>query len=216
MADKLSLFNGALRLVKERKLSSLAENREPRRLLDDAWGDGQTTGAVKYCLQMGEWTFATRTVQADASASVEPPFGYQFAFDQPEDMVRVCGIWEDPQCKVPLLDYSDERHFWYANLATIYVSYVSNADDYGADMSLWPETFVEVVEGRLAQQIVGNLTQGESKIKAVEDNWEAVKLTANSIDTRNKPTKFMPQGSWSAARQGYGTSYRNSRWDGRS
>ena len=212
MATQLGLFNGALRLLKERKLASLSENREPRRLLDDAWGDGQTEGAVKYCLQLGQWTFATRTVQADYSPSVEPPFGYRYAFDQPEDLVRVCGIFCDPECAIPLLKYTDERHFWYADQATIYVSYVSNGLDYGADLSLWPETFAKMVEAFLATEIAGNLSQSETLIQLAAQAFKQTRLEAASLDAANKPTKFMPQGSWTRAR--HGDSYRNSRWDG--
>lgn len=212
MTSQLGLYNGALRLLKSRKLASLTENCEPRRLLDDAWGDGQNDGAVKYCLQMGQWTFATRTVQADYSPSVEPPFGFKYAFDQPDDMVRVCGIYTDPACTQPLLQYTDERRFWYADLSTIYVSYVSNGLEYGADLSLWPESFAKMVEGFLALEIAGNLSQSETLIALAEKNWKQVKIDAASLDASNKPTKFMPQGSWGRAR--HGSAGCNSRWDG--
>jgi hypothetical protein len=214
MASKLSLYTGALRILKERRLGSLTENREPRRLLDDAWGDGSTSGAVKYCLEMGQWAFATRTVQADYSPSVEPDFGYRYAFDQPDDMVRPTGIYRDEHCLSPLLLYSDERRYWYTDLQTIYVSYVSNGPDYGADLSLWPESFAKLVEAYLAKEIVGNLTQGDSKAQLAERHWEKIKLEARSIDAMNKPTKFTPQGSWGRSR--HGGSSRNSLWNGRS
>jgi hypothetical protein len=214
MTTQLGLYNGALRVLKERKLASLSESREPRRLLDDAWDDGQTGGAVKYCLEMGFWTFATRTVQLDYSPSVEPPFGYRFAFDQPEDMVRVCGIWSDEGFINPLLRYKDERHFWFTDIQTIYVSYVSNDPEYGADLSLWPESFAKLVEAYLAREIAGNLTQGESKVAAAEQNWKQAKLDARSIDAMNKPTSFPPPGTWNRSR--HGNSSRDSRWDRRS
>lgn len=202
MTDKLGIYNGALRILKERRLASLGEAREPRRLLDDAWGDGATEGVVKYCLQMGQWTFATRTAEIEHSPSVEPPFGYRHAFDQPTDMVRVTGLYTDPQCTNPLMHYIDERHYWYADLATLYVSYVSNHADYGADLSLWPESFVRLVEAGLAREIAGNLTQGETRIQAAEMAWRAAKAEAHSLDAMNKPARFLPAGSWSRARGG--------------
>ncbi len=187
MASKLAIYN-----------ASLSENREPRRLLDDAWGDGSTTGAVKYCLEIGQWTFATRTIQLDASPSVEPAFGYRYAFDQPVDMVDVCGIYQDERCGIPLLLYADERHFWYSDLDPIFVSYVSNHADYGADLSLWPESFVKLMEAYLANEIVGNLTGAESD--RVSKVLERARTVAKSGDAMRKPTKFMPPGSWTIAR----------------
>lgn len=201
MTTKLGLYNGALRLIKERKLASLSENREPRRLLDDAYGDGQTEGSVKLCLELGQWTFATRTVQSDYSPSIEPPFGYQYAFDQPSDMVDVCGIFSDEYCAQPLLHYTDERHFWYCDLQTIYVQYVSNHTSYGADLSLWPESFVKVVEADLAREIAGNLTQGEDKVKLAYQAFNMALRDARSGDAMRKPAKFMPQGGWVTARR---------------
>ncbi len=201
MTTRLSLYNGALRLLSERKLASLSENREPRRLLDDAYGDGATEGSVKLCLELGQWTFAMRTVQIDYSPSVEPSFGYRYAFDQPTDMVDVCGIFSDEFCTTPLVQYVDERHYWYASVQTFYVQYVSNHVDYGADLSLWPETFAKVVEADLAREIAGNLTKGESKVDMAQKAFKAALLDARSGDAMRKPTKFMPQGSWVTARR---------------
>ncbi len=212
-ATKLGLYNGALRILKERKLASLTENREPRRLLDDVYGDGQAEGAVKYCLEMGQWTFATRTVRLDYSPSVEPPFGYRYAFDQPEDMVDVCGVFHDEYCQQPLLHYADERHFWYCDLQTIYVRYVSNHTSYGADLSLWPETFAKLVEAYLAKEIVGNLTQGENKALLAEKAWKAAKTEARSGDAMRKPTAFPPPGTWGLSRRGF-EARRRSYWNG--
>lgn len=200
MTTKLGLYNGALRLCKERKLASLAENREPRRLLDDAWGDGATNGTVKRCLQMGQWTFAMRTIMLDYSPSVEPDFGYRRAFDQPEDMVRVSAVCEDEYFEKPLTRYADERHFWFADLDTIYVRYVSNDASYGADLSLWPESFAKLVEADLAQEVVGSLTGADSQAIALA--FKTAKSDAKSLDAGNKPTVFLPEGSWASARRG--------------
>lgn len=212
MPTQLSLYNGALRLLGERKLASLAENREPRRLLDAAWGDGALEGAVRHCLQLGQWTFAMRTVRADYSPSVEPDFGYRYAFDQPTDMVKVSAICSDEYFRQPLLDYSDERHFWYADIQTIYVRYVSNHSSYGADLSLWPESFSKVVEAYLAVEICENLTQSESKLEKVERGFRKALSSARSLDAMNKPTAMLPTGSWQAARSGGARSRWNGRW----
>ena len=84
MPSKLTIYNGALAVVGDRKLASLSENREPRFKLDDIW-DNEIIDRV---LQMGQWNFAKRTVALSASPSVSPSFGYQFAFDKPVDFIR--------------------------------------------------------------------------------------------------------------------------------
>ena len=213
MATKLSLYNGALRVLKERGLASLAERQESCRLLDAVWDDSPTgDGAVKFCLQMGQWTFATRTIRLDYTPSVEPEFGPRYAFEQPADMVRVVGIYADEHCTQPLLSYRDERHYWYADQQTIYASFVSNDIDYGADLSLWPETFGKLVEAYLAKEIAGNLTQGENRIIMADRAWDKAKLEARSLDAANKPTAFPPPGTWNLSRN---ARTNRSRWDGR-
>lgn len=206
--SRLALYNGALRILKERKLASLTEAREPRRLLDDAWGDGSTTGAVRYCLEMGQWTFATRTVQIDYSPSVTPAFGYTFAFDQPTDLVRTVGVFTDEDCTNPLLQYVDERRYWYAGSETIYVKYVSNHASYGADVSLWPENFAKLVEAYLAKEVAWD----DDKAVLAERKWLTAKRESRSFDAMNKPTAFLPEGGWSAARRGARSAVRDGRW----
>lgn len=205
-ATKLGLYNGALRLCKDRKLSALTDNTEPRRLLDDAYGDGSTNGAVKFCLESGLWTFATRSGQVDYTPSVEPDFGYRYAFTQPTDMVRPVAICQDEYFTVPLSHYADERQYWYCDLQTIYVRWVSNGASYGADLSLWSEKFVKFVEAYLASEIVNNLTGDKDIIAYVNRVFEDAKKDARSLDAMNKPTQWFPQGAWAGSRYGSGRS----------
>ena len=80
---QLKIYNAALGHLGERKIASLTENREPRRVLDDFYND-----VVQYCLERGTWEFAARNVQIDASTSSSPPFGFTNAFVKPTDWVR--------------------------------------------------------------------------------------------------------------------------------
>lgn len=211
-ATQLRLYNQALRICKERKLASLSENREPRRLLDEAWGDGSTNGSVRRCLEAGQWTFATRSIQLDYSPSITPSFGYQYAFDQPSDMVKVAGICSDEYFNTPLLRYTDEGDYWYADLQTIYVRYISNGASYGTDLSRWPETFVDFVAADLAMEIVGNLTNGDSDVSRVDKIRTRAMTRARSNDAMNKPTTFMPMGGWRRARHGNSITRDRSGW----
>lgn len=209
MATKLGLYSDALRLCGERKLASLSEDRKPRHLLDDAWGDGSTNGSVRRCLERGQWKHALRSIMLDYSPSIEPDFGYRYAFDQPEDMVKVAAVCSDEYFNSPLLAYADERHYWYADLDTIYVRYVSNDASYGADLSLWPQIFADLVAADLADQIVGDLTGADSQKVAKE--LEKRLRQAQSDDAMRGPTAFPPMGGWASARLGGGRGDRGSR-----
>lgn len=198
MTTKLSLFNGALRLLKERKLtqSEVTNNsREPARLLNDEWDDG----AVRACLEAAQWTFARRTAQLDASPSIAPDFGFQFGFEKPDDLVRVAGVWPDDTMRVPLRTYRYEGGIFFASIETIFVSYISDDNAYGNDMSLWPESFKAYVHAYLAKQIAGPLTEMGEKMHGL---CQKVLADAAGIDTFYDPSKDLPPSGWAMSRSG--------------
>lgn len=205
--SKFLLYNDALTICGEKILSSVSEAREARYVLDQAWD----AGAVDYCLEAGQWNFAMRSIMLAYSPSVEPDFGYRRAFDKPTDWIRTCGLCSDEFFKEPLLNYTDEAGFWFAELDTIYVRYVSNDDAYGNSFSLWPKTFAKYVASFLASEIVTKLSQDETKWAKVEKQMHKRLVDAKSKDAMNGATSFPPRGSWTRSRLGRGRGDRGNR-----
>ncbi|CNI61086.1 Uncharacterised protein [Yersinia massiliensis] len=203
MSNQLNVYNDALRLVGERQLVSLTENREPRRLLDAVWD-----GALKYCLEQGQWNFAIRSVRVNYSPSVEPPFGYRRAFNKPDDYVRTVAFASDPFFNSPIIQYTDEAGFWFCDLDEIYIRYVSNDQSFGLDSSLWPETFGNFVAAYLATQIAPRLKNGSDRDWLARE-YKMAKTDALTKDAIQEPTKIFPTGRWVRSR--HGGSLRNSR-----
>lgn len=196
MATRLTIYNGALLLLGSRKLASLTENREPRRVLDDIWNrEGMRT-----CLSAGLWKFATRTAQLEYSPSVEPQFGYRFAFDKGSDWVRTAALCSDEFFTEPLLEYNDEGDFLYADTDPLYVKWVSDHASYGGDLSKWPANFSRFVEAWFAQQGCERITQGKTKQADLDKKVEKLLTKASSTDAMDDPTKMLPPTSWSRAR----------------
>ena len=203
MTTRLSLYGGALRLLGQRKLASLTENTPARHYLDDAWNGG----ALDYCLESGQWKFAMRSVMLTYSPSVAPDFGYTYAFDKPTDHLRLGGVFGSPGMTADdaLLEYREEAGFWFANLDTIYVRYVSNDAAFGADMSLWPASFTKFVEAHLASEIAMSLTNDEGKLGNMLTMRDKRFLPeALSRDAMQDPPKFAPMSGWTRARMGGG------------
>lgn len=207
MTDRLSIYNGALRVLGERKLNStqgLKENRESRRQLDTVWeNDGVIT-----CLEMGLWRFAKNTVKLTADPDQTPDFGLQFAFSKPTDFIRTAGVAMDEFFNVPLNQYADEADFWYANLDTIYVQYISSSDSYGMNFARWPRNFTRMVEAWFALQVVEPLTQGEQNYERIQKLYKRLETEAKSTDAMADPTSMLPVGSWTLARR-RGSIYRD-------
>lgn len=197
-ATRLSLYNGALRILGSRELSSLSENRESRRVLDQVWN----ADAVNYCLQQGYWNFATRSMQVEYDTTITPPFGYNRAFSKPSDWMKTAAVSESETFDPPLNEYRDEQGYWLANADTIYVSIISNDEDYGGDFASWPSNFQRFVEAYLASEACDRITQSGEKKSEVYGLMKQRLLEARSTDAMNEPARFMPRGGWAASRLG--------------
>jgi hypothetical protein len=196
--SKLSVYQGACAALGTRRLVSLTENQLTRRELDGVFA----RGGIRNCLSMGQWNFATRSVQLDYSPSITPQFGYQRAFDKPTDWVRTVGLCSDEYFREPLLDVVDESGYWFADLDTIYLRYVSDDSQYGGDYSLWPENFNSLVECFFAREICLRITQNQSLKESLEQDFRRLLAKAKSTDAMDDATKFPPTGSWVRARRG--------------
>jgi hypothetical protein len=196
MTTRLNLYNDALILAGERALGSLSEDVESRRLLDQVWN----SNGVNKCLEEGQWHFAMRTVMVDYDPAISPGFGYRMAFTKPDDWVLTSALCSDEFFREPLLEYWDEAGYWYADLETIYVRYVSNDVDYGLDLNKWPDSFEEFVAAHFASRITLKLSGDESRWKAAIAFREQVKKTAKNKAAMAEPSLFPAQGSWTRAR----------------
>jgi hypothetical protein len=204
MADKLALYNRALRRLGERRLSSLTEDRKPRHELDDIYADG----FIKGLLEKAHWNFATRTIEQTHDDDVEPEFGFLRAFTKPSDWVRTSAFCSDEYFQAPINAYSDEAGFWHCDYDTIYVRYVSNDSDYGSDLGAWPEAFTHWAGIRLAR-LAGPTINGKVVIADLEKEETRLLVDAKSKDAANEGAKFTPMGSWARARFGGSRSNEN-------
>lgn len=198
---QLKIYNGALTHLGERKVTSLTEARESRRVLDDIWGSGDL---ITYLLEQGLWNFATRTIEMDYDAGIDPDFGYSRGFAKPSDWVRIVGVSGDEYFNVPLLEYVDEAGYLFADMDTIYVRYISDDENYGGDLALWPESFSEYAKAYLAFRAAPRITQNETKTEYFRKYSDRLLVQARSRDAMNDPTTFPPTGSWVNSRSGGG------------
>lgn len=197
MADQLSLYKGALLKLGQPRIVTLTDEGTARRALDDCYAK-----VVKACLEAGLWNFAMRFSEVTTSPSVGSNYGYQYVFDKPDDWLRTAGVWEDGDKRIPLLDYDDRTSRWLANRETIYAQWVSNDPDYGMDLGLWPESFVDFVEYRLARTVCVDVTGSETKLDQLKKDEKDARRLASNRDAMNEAvTRFPPPGRLVLARR---------------
>lgn len=203
--SRLALYNEALRVCGERKLASLTEARKPRHLLDDVWA----AGGVDTVLEEGQWNFAMRAVQVDFDPALTPQFGFTYAFSKPEDWIRTAALCTDETYRAPLLHYVDEVDHWYADPTPLYVKYVSNDANYGADLSRWPGSFSTFAAAHFASKIVLDLTSDKERIELVYALVKKERKNALNKDAMNQPPPQPAPTSWVRARAGSSLSRRD-------
>jgi len=200
MPSQLSIYNGALKVLGERRLADLDETREARFEMDSIWDNE----FLQRILQMGQWNFAARSVELTASPSVTPSFGYQFAFDKPEaDFIRTMAVCYDQYFEIPITRYSDEGQWIFCDTEIIYLKYVSNDEEHGTDLSLWPANFTEMAEHYMAKKIAPVLIGLDLGDDEIDVKFDKALLDAKNTDAMESPAKFAPQGSWANSRRGY-------------
>lgn len=202
-ATRLSLYNDALLMAGERAIVTLTDNVEGRYLLDQVWNNNGVDG----CLEEAQWEFAMRTIQLDYDPSVTPSYGYASAFDKPDDWILTSALCSDEFFRVPVMRYVDEAGFWFSDLQTIYVRYVSNDPNYGANMALWPRSFTDFVAAHFATKIILKITNDESRLNLfinLTNSEHSIRgralLNAKSRCAMAGPTMLSAQGNWSLAR----------------
>lgn len=198
MATKLSIYNGALRLLGGTPLNDLAEDRSVKNWLDRAWDDG----VINYCLEQGQWNWAIRTQQITASTTIIPAFGAKYAFELPNDFQGINSIWSDPYFNSSIVFYNLEAGVLYCEFDTIYLKFISNAATYGGNLASWPESFAKYVQARLALESEPNVTNSPSIYQKIEmEELRTYKIAKNN-DMRNKPRQRVDAGNWVISRVG--------------
>lgn len=197
-ASKLSVYNGALLVLGERKISSLTEARASRRRLDSVWDDD----GIRSCLSSGFWNFAMQSIELTYSPSITPGFGFTYAFDKPTDWVRTAVVSADENFTDELLNYEDQGQYWYANEDTLYIRYISDDNAFGMDIANWPANFTRYVEHYFAQRITKGTSNSTADTEALEAKVKRLLNEAKATDAMDESTKALRPGSWSRARRG--------------
>lgn len=186
----IALYNGALRLIKERRLSTISDAVPSRYLLDDVYA-----GAKAYVLEQGQWAFASRSTSIAGSASSNR--GYSYRFTKPTDFVRLISISGSSTYYPPLEAYAEDGTYWFSNQTTIYITYVSNDASYGGDLTKWPETYSRAVEAFMAVEIAPHLTNQPQLIAFAQESYESALKIALAKDCINRTSRIVSAGTLS-------------------
>jgi hypothetical protein len=198
MTTALRVYNGALRLLGERRLTSISEARDARYHLDDAYTDVKAL-----CLEQGYWNFAMRAVSMTESATLEVAFGFEYAFEKPSDWVRTYIVSDNEMLEQWTTRFNEEAGVWFADTTPLYARYISNSASYGYDLSLWPQAYADYVSAELAISAGPSISSMSSeKLEGLMKIRDRARAKAMTHDAMDEPPVGPPMGSWARSRGG--------------
>jgi len=184
---KLEVFNEALLILGQQKLTATTDAVAARYALDDAYAIG-----LNYCLEQGMWNFAMRTsslTQAGAGS-----FGFTYYFSKPSDFVRLFQAANnasfDPQFEY---DFADQAAKLHANVSPIYINYLSNdATSGGGNLTLWTSSFARYVAYTLAAHAGFRITGSHDLATRAEAASDRALEVALAVDSLQAPPGLLP------------------------
>jgi len=180
--SKLLIYNNALQLLGERRLSNLYEDREPRYVLDEAYN----LQLVDHCLSLAKPRFAVSSVKL-ANPSVSAVHGLDSVYTFPTDYVSTLedpgvhgsngSFWEDQDFTNPVDRYIIEGRTVATDVVTnLWMRYISN----GVALVSWTPAFARLVSAYLARETASRLNP--SRIEIAEAAYEKALLAVVQLE----------------------------------
>lgn len=196
MTTKLSIWNDALRAIGELRLASLTEDIEARYVLDDAWDD-----AVAFMFTEGLWNFATKTQEITSDLGQPPIPGWSYTFDKPSGWLRTIAV-SNTSLFSEEANYRDEGNRIYANVDTLYIRFISNANAVDDQIVNWPPAFSQAVSAYLAKICAQRISGSDAKADALDAEYTKALASAKNKDAMDQAKVYLRPGSWVRAMRG--------------
>lgn len=195
MTDQLSIYNGALRVLRERPLVSLTDASKALRVLNTDYAK-----CLAWCAEQDQWRFAMDVTALSVASLDDPaPVGWTYAYDLPPDFARMYATSPDGNFVDPYNQWEIRRGILYCELPKIYVKYISK--DRGTDLTLFSATYQEFVETALAARNGGQITSNAELVKDIRDrDLKKALHKAKAVDAMNNPNAARRPGSWTRSR----------------
>lgn len=208
---KLQLYKRACIHMEQSPISSLTDNVEVRRRLDDHYDD-----TLLWLMEQGFWRTGMRTVEITQNEAVLPAFSFEYAHDMPTDFVKRLVV-STAECLDPPLDdqqqgssYLMEGGYIWANVTPVYMRYLSNDSAYGLDLTLWTEGMANACSVEFAARAATVVTGSSEKADNLHEKATLLASRAATFDAMQQPSQRHREGRWSGNR--FSTGYGNNIW----
>ena len=142
------------------------------------------------------WQFGVDSAKIDYDPNTVPEWGYQYAFDKPDNLQRKTGIYTDEYLTQPLKNYTEEGDYYFADVTTIYLTFI--ATDWNSNVTAWPSYFKRLVAAQLAKDTANSINPNMAQ--AANEEYKERKHNAKNNDAIQSPPQRIRTGTWLNAR----------------
>jgi hypothetical protein len=192
--DWRHIYNDALMILGLDEITSNTDDSNRRSKIDriiDA-------GVVEDLLEDTGWSFALKSTKMEYDPSVEPAWGYNYAFGEPTDLHRIDGVFQDEYMNHPLKHYRQEDSYFFADITEIYLQYLSSS--WLTTPSDWPTFFKRMLAARIAQDVAPSLKEEGADPEYAMKIYEERKRSAEANDAMSSYPRMLAEGNWVKSR----------------
>lgn len=198
MASKTDIANRALTKLGEDRITDLLDDTERARTINslyDSCRDAELRAHV--------WNFAVRRAALPRLVTV-PVFGFAYEYQIPAESLRLIQIGEwwhwygmEDYVTSSTADFQVEGRKILTDFnAPLKIRYVERIDDPG----LYDALFVESFACRMAIEACERLTQSNTKMQSVQEQYKESIRVACRVDAIENPPEQLPDESWMLSR----------------
>ncbi len=186
LVTQIGVCNSALIKVGAELISDITQTDRSARLLKNLWDHVRDQ-----VLRDHPWHFAVKRVVL-APTGTAPAFDYDYAYDLPNDWIRVLRMDDDH------IDWILENGQILTNESTLNCIYIFRQDD----PSLWDASFGEAFAWKLAEQIAYPLTQSLALKQEMTKSYKEALSLARSMNGVEGIMRGLIANTWTDQRLG--------------
>ncbi len=198
MASKTDIANRALTKLGDDRIIDLLDDTERARTINSIYNSCRDAE-----LRAHVWNFAVRRVALPRLITV-PAFGFAYEYQIPAESLRLiqvgeCWHWWSLQDYISgsTAQFQVEGRKILTDFdAPLKIRYIERIDDTG----LYDALFVEAFACRLALEACERITQSNTKLQAIQEQYKENLRMALRVDAIENPPEQLPDESWMISR----------------
>lgn len=149
-------------------------------------------------LRKHPWNFAKKRVELTASAT-DPEFGYTYAFNVPNDFIRLCTIGDDSIDDIRTqYEVENGQILINGDSNTLKISYIYNCEL----VSRFDPLFLKCLVLQLAIDLAPRFTTSPATKKELKDDLERTIPWGTAVDGQERPPKRIERSKFLSRRRG--------------